>query len=53
MFKIEYISSYNICFRVGILFYMGIPLKLSPALTFRSLKNERSDVIFSDAHLCI
>ena len=53
MFKIKYLSSYNISFGVGYCVYIEIPLRLSPAQTFRALfkKIKRRDVTFSYAHL--
>ena len=51
MFKIEYLSSYNLSFRVGYCVYIEIPLRFSTAPTFRALKKyERSDVTF--LHIC-
>ena len=51
MFKIEYISSYTLS-EWGYWVNIEIPLRLSPASTFRAFKKyERSDVTFS--HLWI
>ena len=53
MFKIEFLSSYTLSFRVGVLCYnLKLRLRLSPAPTFRALKKyELSDVTFL-MHVC-
>ena len=38
MFKIEYLSSNNLSFTEGYCVYIEIPLRLSPAPTFKALK---------------
>ena len=39
MFKIKYLSSYNLSFRVGYSVYIEIALRLSSAPSFRAFKN--------------
>ena len=38
MFKIDYLSSYNLLSEWGYCIYIEIPLRLSPTPTFRALK---------------
>ena len=54
MFNIEYLPNLITIFlsEWGYCVYIEIPLRLSPAPTFRALKKyERSDVTFSYTHL--
>ena len=53
MFKIEYLSSYNLSFRVGYCVYIEIPLRLSSAPIFGALKKMSAvhDVTFSYVRL--
>ena len=52
--KYQYLSSYNLSFRMGVLCLHWNSLRLSPAPTFRALKKyERSDVTFSYKPLLI
>ena len=52
MFKIEYLFSDNLSFRVGYCVFIEIPLRLSPSLTFRNRNlNMNSDVTFFYAYL--
>ena len=51
MFKIEYLSRYNLSFRVGVMCLHDIPSRLSPAPTFRTLKNMSAVMLYSYTEL--
>ena len=56
MFKIEFLSSNTLSFRVGVLclhfVYIEVPLRLSPTPTFRALKNMRAVILHFLMHIC-
>ena len=52
MFKIEFLSSYTLSFRVGYSVYIEIPLRLSPTPTFRALKNMSAVMLHFLMHIC-
>ena len=53
MFKIEYLFSYNLPFRVGYCMYIEFLLRFSSASTFRVLKKINAVMLHFLMHICI
>ena len=52
MFKIEYLSSYNISFRDEVLCLHWISIEIMPRPTFRALQNTSAEMLHFLMHIC-